>query len=314
MNLGANTIIWTATSNNSLTCNQTVTIEDNEAPMITCPLDLTLDTDLNTCDRSSVMLGTAIAIDNCTMITPSSNAIATFELGINTVVWTANDGNGQSVTCNQTVTVEDNEAPILTCASDLTVDTDTGQCTATNVTFGTATATDNCAMITPTSNAPATFALGINTVVWTANDGNGQSVSCNQTVTVSGAALVICPVVSIICDQVPGFTPAAISVVTDCGGTGTLVGTITVPFTGCADGSMTVAYAGLDDCGNSYAETCIVNVTGAGAGLVTCPVVTIACDQVPGFTPAAISVVTDCGGTGTLVGTITVPFLSLIHI
>ena len=70
---------------------------------------------------------------------------------------------------------------------------------------------------------------------------------------------------------------------------------------------MTVAYAGTDECGNTYAETCSVSVTGAGAALVTCPVVSITCDQVPAFTPAAISVVTDCGGTGTLTGTITVP-------
>ena len=165
--------------------------------------------------------------------------------------------------------------------------------------------------LTGTITVPYTgCADGSMTVAYAGTDncGNTYAETCSVSVTGAGAAVVTCPVVSITCDQVPGFVPAAISVVTDCGGTGTLTGTITVPYTGCADGSMTVAYAGTDNCGNTYAETCSVSVTGAGAALVTCPVVSITCDQVPAFTPAAISVVTDCGGTGTLTGTITVPY------
>ena len=39
------------------------------------------------------------------------------------------------VACTQTVTVEDNEVPSITCPSDLTVDTDAGLCTASGVTL-----------------------------------------------------------------------------------------------------------------------------------------------------------------------------------
>ena len=129
------------------------------------------------------------------------------------------------------------------------------------------------------------------TVAYAGSDdcGNTYAEICTVSVTGAGAGLVTCPVVSITCDEVVAFTPAAISVVTDCGGTGSLTGTITVPYSGCGDGSMTVAYSGSDDCGNAYAETCTVSVTGAGAGLVTCPVVSVTCDQVPAFTPAAVS-------------------------
>ena len=56
-------------------------------------------------------------------------------------------------------------------------------CSATGVDLGTATADDNCATITPTHNAPASYDLGTNMVTWTADDGNGQSVTCIQTVT-----------------------------------------------------------------------------------------------------------------------------------
>ena len=43
-------------------------------------------------------------------------------------------------------TVEDNEDPSITCPSDVTVDTDTGVCTASGVSLGTSTETDNCSV------------------------------------------------------------------------------------------------------------------------------------------------------------------------
>ena len=40
------------------------------------------------------------------------------------------------VACTQSVTVEDNEAPSIACPSDLTVNTDSGLCTASGVALG----------------------------------------------------------------------------------------------------------------------------------------------------------------------------------
>src|SRR5690606_18888302 len=94
------------------------------------------------------------------------------------------DGNGNTSTCNQTVTVEDNEHPVINCPSDITVNTDPGSCDATNPPIGTATATDNCGTPTITDNAPTTFGLGATTVTYTADDGNGNTATCTQQVTV----------------------------------------------------------------------------------------------------------------------------------
>ena len=205
--------------NSSSTCTATVTVEDNEAPTITCPMDITVDTSepqnyspisggrsipgpggpqgpssifgggitfgtiSNSCSATVFALGSATVTDNCVTITPTNDAPFSYNLGSNTVTWTADDGNGQSVTCTQTVTVVDNEAPTISCPMDVTVDTDAGACSATGVALGSATAMDNCATITLTNDALASYSEGSNTVTWTADDGNGQS-TCTQTVTV----------------------------------------------------------------------------------------------------------------------------------
>ena len=39
-----------------------------------------------------------------------------FQKEITTVIWTVDDGNGQTATCTTVITVEDNEDPVITCA------------------------------------------------------------------------------------------------------------------------------------------------------------------------------------------------------
>ena len=158
--LGTQTIMLTVVdgseNSNSTLCN--ITVEDNYDPVITCPDNVTVNTDAGSCDATSVSLGSAAASDNCaTAITPTNNANEPFSLGANTVTWTADDGNGNSVTCTQIVTVNDNEDPTIACPTDVVVNTDAGSCDATGVSLGSATASDNCAIaITPTSDAIGT--------------------------------------------------------------------------------------------------------------------------------------------------------------
>src|SRR5204863_1781549 len=60
------TITWTATdsSDNSSSCTQTVTVNDTEKPVITCPANITTSTDPGQCS-ANVNPGTATATDNC---------------------------------------------------------------------------------------------------------------------------------------------------------------------------------------------------------------------------------------------------------
>ena len=85
-----------------------------------------------------------------------------------------------------TVTVVDNIDPTITAPSAVTVNVDTGSCTAAlaNVSLGSATTADNCSVASTSNNAPATFPIGDTTVTWTVTDGSGNTATATQTVTV----------------------------------------------------------------------------------------------------------------------------------
>ncbi|WNM20364.1 HYR domain-containing protein [Flavobacterium capsici] len=130
----------------------------------------------------------AVATDNCgpVSITYSnfpSNYI--FNLGANTITATADDGHGNTTQCSFTVTVNDNEPPVITCPDTVVANMDPGQCGA-NVTFA-ATATDNCgnATITYSPASGSFFALGDTEVTATADDGHGNTSQCTFIVTVN---------------------------------------------------------------------------------------------------------------------------------
>ncbi|TVR77401.1 MAG: HYR domain-containing protein, partial [Saprospirales bacterium] len=174
-------------------CSVTVLIEDNEAPQITCPADVTIDTDTGEC-FATYSPALATAIDNCGIASIENNAPSTFSLSHTVVVHTATDENGNTANCDQVVTVEDNELPQITCPTDVTVDTDTGECFATySPVIG--TATDNCGIATIANNAPATFPVGNTIVVHTATDVNGNLANCDQVVSVEDneAPVANCP-------------------------------------------------------------------------------------------------------------------------
>ena len=69
--LGTTTVTWTVSdgSGNSATCSQTVTVEDTELPMITCPVDVTVTALPGECEVSGVVLGSATTSDNCSVPT-----------------------------------------------------------------------------------------------------------------------------------------------------------------------------------------------------------------------------------------------------
>ncbi|MBK5213415.1 MAG: HYR domain-containing protein [Flavobacteriaceae bacterium] len=70
---------------------------------------------------------------------PSGSA---FPVGTTTNTFDVTDANGNTTTCSFDVTVNDTEAPVITCPGDIIVDTDAGVCGAT-VTYD-VVATDNC--------------------------------------------------------------------------------------------------------------------------------------------------------------------------
>ena len=182
------TVVLTATdaAGNSSTVNCTVNIVDNEAPAALCQ-NLTVQLDAN----GSISI-TPQDVDNgssdaCGIQSRSLSQtdFGCTDTGGNTVTLTVENNNGNSSTCNATVTVEDNVAPTALC-QNLTVQLDasgSGNTTAAAVDNG---SSDACG-IQSRSLSQTDFGCadtGGNTVTLTVEDNNGNSSTCTATVTV----------------------------------------------------------------------------------------------------------------------------------
>ncbi|TYA72012.1 HYR domain-containing protein, partial [Seonamhaeicola marinus] len=121
---------------NTSSVQQIIQIRDTTNPTITCPSNVTAGTsdDGNGNCSTTVNLGSPVTGDNCTVASViaqvNSNTIdpATFEFGLGntTVVWIVEDSAGNTASCEQTVTVNDDETPTSPVLPDLT-----GQCSVT---------------------------------------------------------------------------------------------------------------------------------------------------------------------------------------
>lgn len=74
--------------------------------------------------------------------------------------------------------------PTITAPANVTVSTDAGLSTATNVTLGTPVTADNVGVALVTNDASTTFPLGDTTVTWTVKDAAGNFAAATQKVTV----------------------------------------------------------------------------------------------------------------------------------
>jgi hypothetical protein len=101
---GVNTVTCTATGGPS--CTFTVTVNDTQPPVITCPANITAKTaTIN--DSCAVATFAPGALDNCPGVTVACNPPtgSCFPVGTATVTCTATDGSSNTATCNFTVTV-----------------------------------------------------------------------------------------------------------------------------------------------------------------------------------------------------------------
>jgi hypothetical protein len=166
-------------------CSFTVTVQDTEAPQITCPGPLTVQCDA---DVPAFNLALVKATDNCDPA-PVVAFVSDVSTGtcpkIITRTYKATDAVGNSATCTQTITVHDTIAPVISGCSNLTVAAQSGQL-GTSMNFA-VTASDNCDGTVPVNCTPAPgyFALGQTPVTCTAVDHCGNLSSCTFTVTVT---------------------------------------------------------------------------------------------------------------------------------
>ena len=198
--IGVTTITWTAVdaAGNSASATQTVTVTPNVAPQLLLPPNVVVNTDASACVATGVNIGTPTVKDDIAGSTFLGERLdgqalnAAYPKGVTTIRWTATDADGASVSANQTVTVNDKEAPTLEPVSNPSVRQDRGVPHATVPLAQPALTSDNCHDATVTvsrsDNAPLTavFPVGVTTVTWIATDGSGNVTKESQTVTVVG--------------------------------------------------------------------------------------------------------------------------------
>ena len=190
--VGTTAVVYTATdaAGNTTTCTFNVTVNDTELPVIAgCPSDITLSNTVGTCGATATWTAPT-ATDNCNTgftFTSTHNSGDVFPVGTTAVIYTATDAAGNISTCTFNVIVNDTELPVITgCPANIASCTDT-------ITWTPPTATDNCTLVSFTSNynSGTIFPVGTTTVTYTATDAAGNVSTCSFTVTVSKPKLTL---------------------------------------------------------------------------------------------------------------------------
>jgi gliding motility-associated-like protein len=189
---------------------QTITVQDVISPSIICTGNKMVSTDIDMSTYTHIGAGwEASGSDNCSVpiVTYRWEGLTTgtgttlngvsFNTGITTVWCVVRDASNNSDSCSFTITVSDNQNPVLACGTNKSINTGSGECTFTYTGVGwNASATDNCAVTslyyrlegvttgTGTSLSGVVFSHGTTTVWWIAEDAAGNKDSCSFTVLV----------------------------------------------------------------------------------------------------------------------------------
>ena len=171
---------------NTGTCQTLVSLNDALAPVpdLGTLVDVTAECEVTT-------LTAPTATDNCagsvTGTTTTTLPITT--QGTTVVTWTYDDGNGNTSTQTQNVVIDDVSEPTFTCPSATTVEFDAScQVTIPDLISGINDESDNCGtpVLSQFPVAGTVLASGAgmtHTVAVTADDGNGNTKTCDVNVT-----------------------------------------------------------------------------------------------------------------------------------
>lgn len=193
---GTTTVTWKATddSGNFTTCTQMVTVVDDDAPTIACPLNLTVPAAAGQCSASVSYAAPSVS-DNCPNVgapvcMPPSNSV--FAKGTTTVNCTLKDAANNQSSCSFTVTVVDTQAPQIVCPANIITNTPNAGQTTLAVSFSAPVANDNCGSVNLMCAPPSgtQFPRGVTTVTCTATDAASNQTSCAFTVTVFDYVIV----------------------------------------------------------------------------------------------------------------------------
>ncbi|MGE0883538.1 MAG: HYR domain-containing protein [Blastocatellales bacterium] len=293
---------------NASSCSFSVTVNDNQGPVLTgCPTNITTNTDAGLCTEA-VTFATPLANDICDgsrTVTCSPASGSAFAKGTTTVTCSSSDSIGNASSCSFTVTVNDNQPPVLSCPSPISVTESSPGSGSATVTFS-ATASDVCDGSRTVTCSPASgssFSLGTTTVNCSASDTSSNTGTCSFTVTVTQSCTISCPS-NINVNNSPGQCGANVSFAAPATTAG--CGTVT-----CSHNSGDFFPVGTTtvSCNTSTGPSCSFTVTvndNEGPSL-TCPTaIKTTTDSTTGCTAtvsiAAPTAVDNCGGSTTVTG------------
>ena len=207
-----------------------------------------------------------------------------------------NQGGGVISQCDKAVNAQDITQPVITCASNLTI-----QCWESTLPArtGSASATDDCDL-TPTVSYSDSVAAGtcpqkhVITRTWTATDDCSNSASCKQTITVTDTGAPVFTShpndTTVQCSSnVPAPSPESCTATDSCG-TVTIIFFSDVSNGGTCPEIITRTYKATDQCGNASNATQLITVDDTIAPTLVCaPDDTVSCGSDIVFTDPTVS-------------------------
>ena len=272
---------WTATDacGNESTCIQLISISDDEAPTISCPVDVTIGCSESTLPANT---GEASATDNCddapevTFSDVTVGGDCPLLLTI-TRTWTATDDCGNTSSCVQTIIVTDTDAPAITCPADITIECDESTDPANT---GFATGSDECSdpeitfedAFEGSGCAQESFIFR----TWTATDECGQTSTCVQLISIvdTTSPIISCPPdVTVQCDDSTSPDDTGVATAVDnCDDEPIVNFSDVTTGAGCPDGYIiTRTWTATDRCGNVSTCEQTILVDDNIAPIIGCP-------------------------------------------
>ncbi|MDX2442750.1 MAG: gliding motility-associated C-terminal domain-containing protein, partial [Bacteroidales bacterium] len=194
--LGTTIVTWTVTdlSGNTALCSQNIIVSDTIDPIITCPADITENTDDN-CQFVIPDYTLLVTInDNCdsnpaVTQSPVAGTILSGSGTTQEIILLASDASGNEAECRFNILLQDNALPFVVSLSDTLVMVQEG-IYETFITMPAPDFGDNCGIqslvndFNGGSDASGTYQFGNTTVSYTVTDINGNSIQVNQQVEV----------------------------------------------------------------------------------------------------------------------------------
>jgi hypothetical protein len=288
----AQTVTLTANdgNGNTSTCTLTVTLKDVTPPSITCPANITINANASCQGTISAFTPTALS-DNCNPTptfaqSPVAGSTISGHNAVRTVTLTATDVAGNTQTCTLTVTLKDVTPPAIVCRP-FTANLDASGNVSITPANVYQSGSDNCGVVNLVSVVASSFNcsnVGNNVVTLTANDGNGNTATCNAIVTVRDVTPPVakCKTTILPANLGPNGTVTISAATVNNGSTDNCSMTFTLsPNTfNCSQiGVRTVTLTATDPGGNTSTCTGRVNVRDVSAPVAKCKTINVFLDN-----------------------------------